>query len=204
MLLYDVPKIAPNPRRVRIYLAEKGISVPTKTVDLMKREQKSPDYLALYPPGQVPSLVIDDGRVIGESIAICRYFEALHPEPPLFGNDPVSIAETDMWLRRVEMTLMMPVGQVWVNCHPLTAKIVPHQYTEFGEANRPRAFDAMARFDQTLSDRPFLAGEHYSIADIVMLTTIDFASFIGLPMPDTLPHLADWHRRVSERPSAAA
>ena len=204
MLLYDVPKIAPNPRRVRIYLAEKGISVPTKPIDLMKREQKSAEYLALYPPGQVPSLVLDDGRVIGESIAICRYFEALNPEPPLFGNDAISIAETDMWLRRVELTLMGPVGQVWVNCHPLTAKIVPHQYTEFGEANRPRAIDAMARFDRTLADRAFLAGDAYSIADIVLLTTVDFAAFIGLAMPDTLSNLSDWHRRASARPSATA
>lgn len=204
MLLYDVPKFAPNPRRVRIYLAEKGISVPTKTIDLVKREQKGADYLALYPPGQVPSLVLDDGRVIGESIAICRYFEALHPDPPLFGSDAISIAETDMWLRRVELTLMQPVGQVWVNCHPLTAKIVPHQYKDFGEANRPRAFDAMARFDARLADHPFLAGDAYSIADIVLLTTVDFAAFIGLAMPDNLPHLADWHRRVSDRPSAAA
>ncbi len=131
-LLYDAPNPAPNPRRVRIYLAEKGIEVPLKPMSIMTGEHKSPEFTAKYPPGQLPVLELDDGRMIGETVAICRYFEALNPEPPMFGTDPVSIAEVDMWIRRVEFTLMMPVSQVWVHTHPLTARVVKPQYTEYG------------------------------------------------------------------------
>jgi glutathione S-transferase len=189
---------------VRIYLAEKGLSVPTKAMSIIAAEHKAADFIAKYPPGQLPVLELDDGRMIGESIAICRYFEALHPEPPLFGSSAVEIAEIDMWVRRVEFTLMQAIGQVWMHTHPFTARVVVPQYTEYGESNRPKALAAMRRFDQALSAREFLAGENYSIADIALLTTIDFAGFIGVPVPEDLTALLDWHSRVSARPSAAA
>lgn len=204
MLLYDAPNPAPNPRRVRIYLAEKGLTVPLQPVSIMTGEHKAPDFVVKYPPGQLPVLELDDGRMIGETIAICRYFEALNSEPPMFGTDPVSIAEVDMWIRRAEFTLMMPVAQVWVHTHPLTARIVKPQYTEYGESNRPRAIDAMRRFDRELAGREFLVGDSYSMADIVLLTTIDFAAFIGLGMPEDVPALRDWHARVTAKPSASA
>lgn len=203
-IFYDAPNPAPNPRRVRIYLAEKGISVPTKELSIIKGEHKAAEFTAKYAPGQLPVLELDDGRVIGESVAICRYFEALHPERPLFGTDALSVAEIDMWIRRVEFTLMNPVGQVWMHTHPFTARVVVPQFTEFGESNRPKALAAMKRFDEILTDRPFLAGDAYSAADIILLTTIDFANFIGLPMPDDVPALTDWHARMSARPSAQA
>lgn len=203
-LLYDAPYPAPNPRRVRIFLAEKGLTLPTRTLSIVEGEHKSGDFVAKYPPGQLPMLELDDGRMLGESVAICRYLEALYPDPPLFGTNPPSIGAIDMWIRRVEMTLMMPVGNVWVHTHPLTAGVVKPQYTEFGESNRPRALLAMQRFDRTLADTPFVAGDAYTMADIILLTTIDFASFIGVKMPDNLPHLADWHARISARPSARA
>ncbi len=204
MILYDAPNPAPNPRRVRIYLAEKGISIPTQTISIIAAEHKADDFVAKYPPGQLPVLELDDGRMIGESIAICRYFEALHPDPPLFGIDPVTMAEIDMWLRRVELTLMNAVGQIWMHTHPFTARVVVPQFTEFGESNRPKALAAMRRFDQELHGHAFLAGANYSIADIALLTTIDFAAFIGVPLPDDVPALTDWHTRVSARPSALA
>lgn len=204
MLFYDGPKAAPNPRRVRIYLAEKGINVPTREIALMQGEHKSPEFLAKYPPGQLPVLELDDGTMIGETIAICRYFEALHPDPPMFGTDPVSIAQVDMWIRRVEFTLMVPVAQVWVHTHPLTARIVPQRFAEYGESNRPRALDAMRRIDQHLSACAYLVGDSYTMADIVLLSVVDFAGFIGLPMPDDAPALKAWHDRVSARPSAQA
>jgi glutathione S-transferase len=204
MLLYDAPNPAPNPRRVRIFLAEKGIEVPTKEMSIIKGEHKAPEYTAKYPPGQLPVLELDDGRFIGESIAICRYFEALHPEPALFGTDALSIAETDMWVRRAEFTLMQAVGLIWAHTHPFTARVVIPQYTEFGESNRPKALAAMRRFDEALQDRTFLAGDAYSIADIVLLTTIDFAAFIGVAMSEDLSALRGWHERVSARPSASA
>lgn len=204
MLFYDGPKAAPNPRRVRIYLAEKGIEVPTREIALMQGEHKSPEFLAKYPPGQLPALELDDGRMIGETIAICRYFEALYPEPPMFGTDPVSIAEVDMWIRRVEFTLMVPVSQVWVHTHPLTERIVPQRFTDYGESNRPRALDAMRRIDKHLVGREYLVDESYTMADIALLSIVDFAAFIGLAMPDDTPALKAWHERVSARSSAQA
>jgi glutathione S-transferase len=203
-ILHDAPTPAPNPRRVRIFLAEKGLTVPTQPLSIPAGEHKAPDFVAKYPPGQVPVLELDDGRMIGESVSICRYFEALHPEPPLFGADPLSIAEIDMWIRRIELTLMMPIGQVWMHTHPFTARVVKPQYTEYGESNRPRAVDAMRKMDNALADRPFIAGVAYSMADIVLLTTIDFAAFIGVPMPVDTTALTDWHARVSARQSASA
>ncbi|MFY8076489.1 MAG: glutathione S-transferase N-terminal domain-containing protein, partial [Sphingorhabdus lacus] len=99
MLLYDAPMPAPNPRRVRIYLAEKGLTVPTQSLSILAGEHKAPEFVAKYPAGQLPVLELDEGRMIGETIAICRYFEALHPEPPLFGRDPADVAEIEMWTR---------------------------------------------------------------------------------------------------------
>jgi glutathione S-transferase len=203
-LFYDAPNPAPNPRRVRIFLAEKGIEVPRRELSIIKGEHKASEFTAKYPQGQLPVLELDDGRMMGESIAICRYFEALHPSPPLFGTDALSIAEIDMCIRRTEFTLMQPVGQVWAHTHPFTARVVVPQYTEFGESNRPKALAAMKRMDEALRDRAYLAGEDYSMADIVLLTTIDFAIFIGMPMPEDLPALRSWYQRVSARPSAAA
>ena len=203
-LLYDAPNPAPNPRRVRIFLAEKGLEVPTRSLSIVERQHKAPDFVDKYPPGQLPVLELDDGRMIGESVAICRYFEALNPEPPLFGSDPLSIAEIDMWIRRVEFTLMLPIGNIWAHTHPFTARVVNPQYKEFGESNRPRVAAAMQRFDGVLAETPFLAGAAYSMGDIVLLTTIDFAAFIGLPMPADTPALADWHAPMSARPTAAA
>jgi glutathione S-transferase len=203
-LFYDAPNPAPNPRRVRIFLAEKGITVPTKELSIIKGEHKAPEFVAKYPQGQLPVLELDDGRVIGESVAICRYFEALHPNPALFGTDALSIAEIDMWVRRVEFTLMHPIGQVWMHTHPFTARVVVPQYTEFGESNRPKALAAMRRIDEALQGSEYLAGDAYSMADVVLLTTIDFAAFIGVPMPDDLSALWAWHHRVSARPSASA
>jgi len=203
MMLYSAPYPAPNPRRVKIYLAEKGLSVPVTELALQKREHKAPEFVAKNGRGQVPALELDDGTIISESIAICRYFEALHPEPPLFGTGAVEIATVDMWLRRVEMVLMPPVGAVWVHTHPLTAKLVA-QRRDWGEDNRPRAIEVMRWFDSELAGRAFVAGDRYTIADITLLTTIDFAGFIGLEMPDEAANLRDWHRRVSARPNSRA
>jgi glutathione S-transferase len=204
MLYYDAIDPAPNPRRVRLYLAEKGLTVPTERVSIPKREHKSDAYRAVNPLGQVPCLQLDDGSVITESVSICRYFELLHPEPPLFGRGPQGQAEVDMWSRRVELRLMMPIGMVWLHTHPFTARVVPRQYTEFGESNRPRIDAVMREFDSALNDRDFLDGKEYSMADIVLLTTIDFGKFIGVDMPDDATALRAWHQRISARPSVAA
>ena len=203
MLFFNSPNPAPNPRRVRIFAAEKGISLPMRDISIPAREQKSPEFMALNPRGQTPALQLDDGTVIAESVAICRYLEGLHPEPPLFGGDALSQAMIDMWCRRVEMILMPPVGAVWVHTHPFTARL-PGRNAEWGEANRPKIGEAMAFFNASLAGREFLAADGYTVADIVLLTTVDFATFVGIPMPDDLSHLSAWHARVSARPSASA
>jgi glutathione S-transferase len=204
MLFYDAINPAPNPRRVRIYLAEKGLSVPSEQISIPRGEHKGEAYRAINPLGQVPCLKLDDGAIITESISICRYFEALNSEPPLFGAGAQGQAEVDMWIRRAELRLMTPIAMVWVHTHPFTARVVPKQYTEFGESNRPRIDAVMREFDAALSDREFLDGRAYSMADIVLLTTIDFGKFIGVEMPEDAAALRAWHERVSARPSTAA
>ncbi|MBA4040601.1 MAG: glutathione S-transferase [Sphingobium sp.] len=204
MIYYDAANPAPNPRRVRIFLAEKGIKLTTKLLSIPAGEHKHPDFLAINPLGQVPALALDDGEVITESLSICRFLEALNPDPPLFGRGPKGVAEVDMWVRRVELRLMMPVGMVWAHTHPFTARVVKPQYTEYGESNRPRALVAMAEIDAALESRPWLAGKDYSMADIVLLSVVDFAEWIGLKMPEELGNLRSWHERASARLSAAA
>ncbi len=203
MLFYDSQNAAPNPRRVRIFAAEKGISLPSKEVAIAAREQKSPEFLAKNPRGQTPALELDDGTVIAESVAICRFLEALHPDPPLFGRTPTEIGLVEMWNRRVEMIAMNPVGQVWVHTHRFTAAL-PGRNAEWGEANRPRVAEAFAFFDRSLEDSEFLAGDSFSMADILLLTTVDFARFVGCGPGEDLVALTRWHERVGARPSAAA
>jgi len=201
---YDSPNPAPNPRRVRIFAAEKGIELPTETISITAREHKAPEFLAINPRGQTPALKLDDGSVLTESVAICRYLEALHPEPALFGTAPQQIGAIEMWIRRVELIVMPPIGAVWVHTHKFTARLPIQRFQEYGEAQRPRVLDAFAMCDEALRETPFLAGEAFTMADIVLLTSIDFARFIGIPLPEDLDRLDDWHRRVSTRPSASA
>ena len=205
MKLYGENNPAPNPRKVRIFLAEKGIAVEQVRVPLMKRAHKEPEFLRKNSLGQLPVLELDDGTCISESIAICRYFEELQPLPALFGTGALGRANVEMWTRRAEFRLWNPMSQVWIHADPRTAAVVPHQYTEFGHMNRKVVANAMRWLDGELSDgRAFLAGAEYSIADIVLLCGIDFAKFVQMEMPEECAHLIAWHARVSSRPSAAA
>jgi glutathione S-transferase len=203
MKLYDY-KAGPNPRRVRIYLAEKGVEIPLVNVDIMKREQKSPEFLKKNPIGSIPVLELDDGTCISESVAICRYIEEIHPEPPLFGRTPKEKAIVEMWLRRVELNFMMPVGMVWIHGHPLTAKLIK-QIPEAAEQNRKRVHMGYKLLDDQLSQTTFIAGDEYSVVDAVALGSLDFANgLVGVPYGDDLPNLKRWHDAVSARPSAQA
>jgi glutathione S-transferase len=204
MILYNSPNPAPNPRRVRMFAAEKGIALQVEQVSLIAREHKSAEYLALNPRGQTPALALDDGTVLTESVSICRYLEALQPDPPLFGTSPVEIANIDMWIRRTELVLGATVSAIWVHTHPLTATIVPERFEDYGESHRPKVTAAMAMCDEALAKAAHIAGDNFSAADIMLLSTIDFAGFIGLPIPEDMAHLRDWHARVSARPSAQA
>ncbi len=203
MKLYD-SALAPNPRRVRIYLAEKGLSVPLVPVDLAARAARTPEFKKKNPVGGIPVLELDDGSCIAESVAICRYFEALHPNPPLFGRTAKDQAVVEMWLRRVELNLMVPVGMVWIHGHPLTAKLVK-QIPEAAEQNRVRSAIGYKLLDDQLARAPFISGPAYTMADIVALATIDFAvERVGVPYDETLGHLRRWHETVAARPSARA
>src|SRR5262245_45998503 len=139
MMIYGAVYPAPNPRRVRMYLAEKGINPPYTDLDIRKGEHKSAVVTDKNSLGQVPTMVLDDGTMIAESVAICRYFEALHPDPPRFGKTPLEQANIDMWIRRLELQVMNPVGLFWVNAHPLTAGLTGQKYKDFGEAQKRRA-----------------------------------------------------------------
>ena len=203
MIFFNSPNPAPNPRRVRIFAAEKGIALETRDLSIPAREHKSDEFTALNPRGQTPALQLDDGTVIAESVAICRYLEGLQPQPPLFGTGAKEQALVEMWNRRVELILMPPVGAVWVHTHKFTERL-PGRNLDWGESNRPRVDEAMRFFDASLAGREFLAADHFTIADILLLCTVDFAGFIGIEMADDLTNLRAWHARISARPSAAA
>lgn len=203
MILYDENNPAPNPRRVRLFLAEKGVTLPTVRVKLHKREHKADEHRARNSLGQVPTLELDDGTMISESVSICRYLESLHPAPPLFGTTPYEAARIDMMIRRVEFALMTPVGMFWRHAHPLTAALLT-QYKDFGESNRALYASACKWLDREIAGRNFMAGDVYTMADIVAQTTVDFAAFTGLEMPAECAALTAWHGRVSARESAKA
>lgn len=203
MKLYDY-KAGPNPRRVRIFLAEKGIDVPLVDVDILKREQKAPEFLAKNPIGSIPVLELDDGTCISESVAICRYFEEEYPDPPLFGRTPIEKATIEMWLRRVELNFMVPVGMVWIHGHPLTARLVK-QIPAAAAQNRARVHIGYKLLNNQLQANAFVAGDTYSVVDAVLLASLDFANgLVGVPYDPELTHLKRWHDTVSTRPSAAA
>lgn len=194
---------APNPRRVRIFLAEKGIDLPETPLDMRKREHKSDEHRARNSLGQVPTLELDDGTTLSETVAICRYFEEIQPEPSLFGTSPFEMATVDMWVRRIEFNVMMPVGNYWRHAHPFTAALLT-QYKDFGESNRDVYSGAQRWLNKELADRSYIAGDRYSMADICALSTVDFATWIGLPLDPALESLNRWHTTVTARPSAAA
>lgn len=204
MRLYDSPMPAPNPRRVRIYLAEKGLDIPTTVIDLAKAEHRQAGYLAINPLGRVPALQLDDGRVLTESVAICRYLEHFHPDPPLFGVDPFNQAEVEIWIRRIELRLQRAISMVWLHAHEWNATRVKPQFKEFGERQKLEAVSVMEEFDRELEGREWLDGQRYTMADIVLLSYIDWAAYIGVPPPERLRNLAAWHQRATARPSATA
>jgi glutathione S-transferase len=201
--LYDSPG-APNPRRVKIYLAEKGIEVPIEEVSIPKGEHRQEPFLAKNSLGQLPILELDDGSVIAESAAICRYFEETHPEPPLLGTDAVDRARVAMWDRRMEFQLFIPYAQVFRNTHEFWKGRIP-QVPEWGEVNRKAVTKALAWLDGELADRKFIAGDRYTVADITAQCAFDFfGRILKLKPPPEQKHLTRWYEAVSARPSAQA
>jgi glutathione S-transferase len=185
-------------------LAEKGVSIPTTIIDLARGEHRSEDYRAINPLGRVPALQLDDGRVLTESVAICRYLEHLYPDPPLFGVDPVNQAEIEALIRRIELRLQRAITMVWLHTHEWNAPYVKPQFKEFGEHQKGEAVLVMRELDEILDGREWLDGLRYSMADIVLLSYMDWSKYVGVERPADLRHLGAWHERANARPSAAA
>src|ERR1700761_9553124 len=192
MKLYNSDR-APSPRRVRIFLAEKGVSIPYVEVDLAKLDHKTPEFSSLNPFETIPILELDDGSRIAEPIAICRYIEALWPEPNLFGLTPLEQATIEMWQRQLEWRLLLPIAQVLRHTHPRMAEMENPQVPDWDAVNRPRALKAMAIVDEALSDRPFIAGDQFTVGHITGLVAPDFAKSARIAIPPELVHLNRWH-----------
>jgi glutathione S-transferase len=203
MKLYDAGR-APNPRRVRVFLAEKGVTVPVVSIDLARLEHKAPAYVAVNPLQRTPALELDDGTVISESIAICRYFEELHTEPPLFGTGALERARVEMWQRRLEFGLLGTVAAVFRHLHPAMAEMEVPQVAAWGETNKPRVIEFLRFLDGELADRRFIAGDRFSVADITGLVGLDFMKPAKLSLPDELANVRRWHAELAARPSAQA
>ncbi|RST86686.1 glutathione S-transferase [Aquibium carbonis] len=203
MRLFDGGK-APNPRRVRIFLAEKGIEVPLVPVDMTSLGHRDPEITRRNPLQRLPVLELDDGTILTESVAICRYFEELHPEPALFGVGALGRAQVEMWQRRMELNFLLPVGNAFRHIHPAMKEWEVPQIAEWGEANKPRAIDFLAILDRVLADREFVAGDSYSVADITGMIGVDFMKPARIALPEDLVNVKRWYAAVSTRPSAGA
>jgi glutathione S-transferase len=197
-------KRAPNPRRVRIYLAEKGIAVPCEQVDIMTGAAKTAEFALLNPTQRVPVLILDDGTAIAETMAICRYFEALHPEPSLFGRTPLEIAQIEMWNRRAEINFLLGVANVFRHLHPAMAELETPQIAAWAEANKPRVAWIIGVFDKALANTRFLAGDSFSVADITAAIATDFMKIARLSIPDKATNFKRWYDEVRARPSYTA
>jgi glutathione S-transferase len=203
MLLYHDPR-APNPRRVRIFLAEKGVAYDTIEVSIAAAEHQKPEFRKKNPLALLPVLELADGKILRESMAICRYIEELHPEPNLMGADAWERAQIEQWNRHAELELLIPIAQVFRNTNPFWNGRIK-QSADYGEIMRDLVSSRFDWFDGELAQRPYLAGQRFTVADITALCAIDFGKVSNLRIKaETHPSLAAWHARVNERPSVKA
>jgi glutathione S-transferase len=200
--LYDQPR-APNPRRVNIFLAEKGLEIPRVEVNLIAGEHKKADYLKKTGVPQVPALELEDGTVLTESVAICRYLEALRPEPNLLGRDPMEQVRVEMWQRLVEFRLFATVAACFRHTNPHLA-VLEDQCADWGEVNRGRLHARLGELDSRLAGRDWIAADRPTIADITALVAVEFLRVIRYPMPEEYTSLRAWLARMQARPSARA
>ncbi len=203
MKLYDTP-LAPNPRRVRWFMAEKGIEdLEVVTLNLIKGEHKTPDYLAKAGMANVPALELDDGTTITESIAICRYLESRYPEPNLFGRTPQETAVIEMWLRRAEMMVATPLMLGVRHTHPALAAL-EKQNPAIADYNKEAGLRALKVLDRRLAESEWLAADRLTIADIVGFVGLDFGRMIKLSAPPELTNVGRWAEAMRSRPAATA
>ncbi len=204
MKLYDGGRF-PNPRRVRVFLAEKGIAMPPlEQVDLGQMQHKTDAFTTMNPQQAIPVLELDDGTTIAESVAICRYFEELHPEPPLFGTTAKDKAVVEMWNRRVELGLLNSVAAAFRHGHPAMAGHEIPQVPDWAAANRDKVATHLRMLDSQLARHTFVTGDTYTIADITAQIAVDFMRLPKLQIPEDCSHVRRWHALVSARPSATA
>ena len=202
MKIYNSPA-APNPRRVRVFLAEKALQVPYEDVDIGKAVNRQPEFLKKNPLAGVPVLELDDGTCIAESVAICRYFEGLHPEPPLMGVDAKDRAIVEMWNRRMELAVLIPIADAFRQRHEFFKGRI-RQCPEYAELQKANAEDNLNWLDRELAGRRYIAGDRFSIADITAMIAIDFGRVSKIAIQPDQKNLARWHAEVSARPSAKA
>jgi glutathione S-transferase len=203
MKIYDFA-LAPNPRRLRIFVAEKGLKIPIEQVDIFTAQNRTPEFLKKNPAGGLPVLELDDGTHLAESVAICRYLEGLHPEPNMMGKDSKEQAFIEMWNRRIELGLFSAAGRAFQHTNELFKERLK-QIPEYGESQREATKQQMQWLDAQIGNKPFIACDRFTIADITALVGIDFASqFAGVEIDPSLKNLARWHQAVSSRPSAKA
>jgi glutathione S-transferase len=205
MKLYVTPR-APNPRRVTMFMAEKAITdIDLVAVDINAHEHRSDTYRGLNPLTTVPTLVLDDGRSLSESRAICTWLEGLHPEPNLMGINADERAFIEMADRRAEWYLMVPIAQVIRHTHPGLATLEQPQFADYGHGQMAKVRDYVSRFDQMLQTQPWMAGDRFTIADITAFCALEFARLMKFtPKAEGLDALQAWRDRVAERPSAKA
>ena len=202
MKLYDYDG-APNPRRVKIFAAEKDIQLELIQCDLVKGEHKTPEFIEKSPSGKIPVLELDDGRCISESVAICRYLEEIYPEPNLFGSTPYELAYVESRNRHLELELWTQIGISWVN-GPIVGRLGRFkQIKEAKESSDRNTEKFYERLNDELAITQFVAGDRYTVADITLLTAIDFATtMVDLKPNSLLTHLYRWYEEVSNRPSS--
>jgi glutathione S-transferase len=203
MKIYDFA-FAPNPRRLRIFVAEKGLKIPIEQVDIFTGKNRTPEMLAKNPAGGLPVMELDDGSHLAESVAICRYLESLHPEPNMMGKNSREQADIEMWNRRVELGLFASAGRAFQHTNELFKERLK-QFTEYGETQREATKQQMQWLDAQIGNKPFIAGDRFTIADITAEVAVDFAAqAAGVTMDPSLKNLTRWHQSVSSRPSAKA
>jgi len=203
MKIYDFA-FAPNPRRLRIFVAEKGLKIPVEQVDIFTGKNRTPEMLAKNPAGGLPVMELDDGTHLAESVAICRYIESLHPEPNMMGKNSREQADIEMWNRRVELGLFAAAGRAFQHTNELF-KARLKQFPEYGETQREAVIQQLQWLDAQIGNKPFIAADRFTIADITAEVAVDFAAqAAGVTADPGLKNLGRWYKSVSSRPSAKA
>ncbi len=202
MKVYDFVG-APNPKKLRVYMAEKGVKIPCEQVNIVSGENRQPEFLKKNPLGGLPVLELDDGTCLSESLAIMEYLEELHPTPPLLGTTPKERARVRELERIIEFGVLSRIGQIFQNTHPFMAGRLK-QSPDAAENARNGLATVLKIVDEKIGSKPFVAGDKPSIADCTLLAALEFAQFAEVPIDPSLKNLHRWHESFKQRPSAAA